>query len=161
MIKTSDLCDRYAAEIGIAEPIFKDYGGELAFSGPIVTIQVYEDNVLIRRAMEEPGEGCVLVIDGGGSLRRALVGDIMASLAKRNGWGGILINGCIRDAVELGRLPIGIKALNSMPLRPKKEGKGQRDVPVQFAGVTFAPGHYLYADADGVVVSSKELSLDH
>ncbi len=159
-IKTSDVCDRYAAEIQIADPVFKDYGGERYFSGPIATVQVFEDNVIVRKMLEEPGQGRVLVVDAGGSLRRAIIGETIAKIAHKNGWTGVVIHGAIRDADELTRVPVGIKALNAVPLRPKKEGIGQRDVAVKFAGVTFTPGHYLYADPDGIVVSPKKLALD-
>ncbi|MGE5263281.1 MAG: ribonuclease E activity regulator RraA, partial [Acidobacteriota bacterium] len=108
----------------------------------------------------EPGQGRVLVVDGGGSLRCALVGGIIADLAYKNGWAGILLHGCIRDSDEIARVPIAVKALNSNPLRPKKDGGGLRDIPVTFAGVTFAPGHYVYGDEDGVIVSAKELTLE-
>lgn len=159
-VKTTDLCDRYAAELIVAEPIFRDYGGVPFFAGKIETVQVYEDNILVRKILEEPGQGKVLVVDGGGSLRCALVGGIIADLAHRNGWAGILLYGCIRDSEEIARVPIGVKALNSNPLRPMKEGTGQTGIAVTFAGVTFTPGHYVYADEDGVIVSAKELTLD-
>ncbi len=158
MVKTSDLCDRYTPEIAVADPVFKDYGGTPFFAGQIATVQVYEDNILVRRALEEPGQGRVLVVDGGGSLRCALVGGIIADLAHRNGWAGILVYGCIRDSDEIARVPIGVKALNSNPLRPKKQGTGQVGIAVTFARVTFTPGHYVYADSDGIVVSAKELT---
>jgi regulator of ribonuclease activity A len=159
-IRTTDLCDRYATDLQIAEPIFKDYGGKLDFAGPIVTGKVYEDNVIVRKILEEPGSGRVLVVDGGGSLRRAIIGGIIADLACKNGWAGVLINGCIRDIGELAQISIGVKALNVIPLRPLKEGKGQRDIAVAFAGMTFTPGHYLYADEDGVVVSARKLEMN-
>lgn len=156
-IRTTDLCDRYSAELQIAEPIFRDYGGQLAFAGPIATVQSYEDNVIIRNILEGPGNGRVLVIDGGASLRRALVGGIIADLAYKSGWAGLLINGCIRDIGELARVPIGVKALNAIPLRPLKSGAGRKDIVLTFAGVHFTPGHFIYADEDGVVVSTREL----
>ena len=155
--RTTDLCDRYSAELQIAEPIFRDYGGQLAFAGPIATVQSYEDNVIIRSILEGPGNGRVLVIDGGASLRRALVGGIIADLAHKSGWAGLLINGCIRDIGELARVPIGVKALNAIPLRPLKSGAGRKDIVLTFAGVHFTPGHFIYADEDGVVVSTREL----
>jgi regulator of ribonuclease activity A len=157
MFKTADLCDEFATELQIAEPVLRDFGGRVEFRGLIVTIKVDDDNTSVRALLETPGDGRVLVIDNGGSLRCALVGDQLGELACRNAWTGIIVNGCIRDSVELGRLPIGIKALAAMPLRSNKRAPGQLDQPVQFAGVTFSPGHYLYADADGMVVASRPL----
>jgi len=157
--RTTDLCDTFFPNLQIAEPIFRDYGGKLDFAGTIVTARVYEDNGVVRKILEEPGNGRVLVVDGGGSLRRAIIGDHIGELACASGWAGVLINGCIRDIQGLGQILIGVKALNAIPLRPLKSGKGERDMVVSFAGVTFTPGHYLYADEDGVVVSEKELHL--
>jgi regulator of ribonuclease activity A len=157
--RTTDLCDKYFPDLQIAAPIFRDYGGKLDFEGPMVTVRTYEDNVIVRQILEEPGNGRVLVVDGGGSLRRAILGDHIAEIAFKSGWAGVLINGCIRDIAGLSKISIGIKALNAIPLRPLKAGVGERDTPVTFAGVTFIPGHYLYADEDGVVVSSKKLEL--
>jgi regulator of ribonuclease activity A len=156
-IKTADLCDAHAAELQVAEPIFRDYGGAAAFGGPISTVQVYEDNMLVRAALEQPGHGRVLVVDGGGSLRCALVGDLLAGLGVQNGWAGLVVYGCIRDSAEIARLPIGVRALATNPLRSAKRGEGQRDAPVTFAGVTFVPGQHLYADADGIVVAEHAL----
>ena len=124
----------------LAEPGFLDYGGRRSFSGPISTVRAPEDNSLVRKALEEPGQGRVLVVDGGGSRRCALVGDQLAALAQKNGWAGVVVNGCIRDAEEVGRTAIGVKALGTHPR------------------VTFRPGHYLYADADGIVTSETALS---
>ena len=156
--KTVDLCDQYAAELQVAAPIFRDYGGTIAFCGPISTVQVHEDNVLVRAALEEPGQGRVLVVDGGGSLRCALVGDQLAALGIGSGWAGIVINGCIRDIAALAELRIGIKALAANPLRSAKRGAGARDVAVTFAGLTWAPGQYLYADEDGIIVAGHPLA---
>ena len=155
--KTTDLCDQYAAELQVAAPIFHSYGGQVAFSGPISTLQVYEDNVLVRAALEEPGAGRVLVVDGGGSLRCALVGDQLAALGLSNGWAGVVINGCIRDVAVLAELSFGVKALASNPLRSAKQGTGARNVEVSFAGLTCKPGQFLYADEDGVIVAEGPL----
>lgn len=157
-IKTADLCDQHDAQVRVAEPVFRDFGGRRAFSGPVATVRAPEDNVLVRRALEEPGEGRVLVVDGGRSTRCALVGDVLAALAHRNGWAGIVVNGCIRDAAEIAGIPIGLKALGTVPRKSCKRGAGERDVPVRFAGVTFRPGEHLYADTDGIVVAGKELA---
>ena len=159
LISTADLCDAYSAEVRVAAPLLRDYGGSVVFKGPISTVRVFEDNVLVRAALEEPGAGRVLVVDGGGSLRCALVGDLLAALAQRNGWSGLIVHGCIRDVATVARLPIGVKALAANPLRSAKLGSGVRDEPVTFAGITFAPGEYLYADADGIVVAGRALDL--
>ena len=156
-ISTADLCDQHGDAV-VAEPIFSSFGGLSSFSGPIATVSVYEDNVLVRAAVEQPGAGRVLVVEGGGSLRCALVGDQLAALAHQNGWAGIVVHGCVRDSRALREVPIGIKALNTNPRKSAKLGAGEREVPVQFAGVTFEPGHYLYADEDGVIVSEQALA---
>ncbi|XXF80968.1 ribonuclease E activity regulator RraA [Myxococcaceae bacterium GXIMD 01537] len=155
--KTADLCDAHDGSVAVAEPGFQDFGGRRTFGGPIRTVRAPEDNTLVRQALEEPGQGHVLVVDGGGSRRCALVGDQLAALAERNGWAGLVVNGCIRDSEEVGRAAIGVKALGTHPRKSLKRGEGQRDIEVRFAGVTFKPGHWLYADADGVVVSEKSL----
>ena len=132
-------------------------GGAPAFGGPIATVQVLEDNVLVRQALEEPGRGRVLVIDGGGSLRCALLGDMLATLARDHGWAGIIVNGCVRDAEAIGALAVGVMALATHPRKSAKLGQGVRDVPVTFAGVTFRPGQVVYADRDGIVVAARPL----
>ena len=152
---TADLCDAHGPELQVAEPIFRDFGGTRAFSGAIVTVQVHEDNVLVRHALNHPGEGRVLVVDGGGSLRCALVGDQIAQMAAEHGWSGLVIHGCVRDVARLHRIPVGIKALASCPVRSAKEGKGKHLVSVRFAGVNFEPGAWLCADEDGVVVAAR------
>jgi regulator of ribonuclease activity A len=124
--KTTDLCDQYADELQVAAPIFRSYGGKIAFCGPISTVQVHEDNVLVRAALAEPGAGRVLVVDGGGSLRCALVGDQLAALGLGNGWAGVVINGCIRDVAALRELAFGVQALAATPLRSAKHGTGAR-----------------------------------
>jgi regulator of ribonuclease activity A len=155
---TADLCDAFAPSLQLAQPLFRDYGGTPRFAGPIDTVRVFEDNVLVRQALEAPGRGRVLVVDGGGSLRSALVGGRLAALARENGWAGLIVNGCIRDAAETRRIPIGIKALNTSPMRSGKSGAGERAVGVSFAGVAFTPGHFVYADEDGVVVAERSLA---
>lgn len=155
--KTCDLCDQHADDLQIAEPMFGDFGGRIAFCGPIATVKVFEDNVLVREALEEPGQGRVLVVDGGGSLRCALLGDRLAALAEENGWAGVVVNGCIRDSSAVAEVDLGVKALGVHPLKSVKRGVGERDVPVRFAGVGFVPGHYLYADEDGLLVAQRAL----
>lgn len=156
--KTSDLCDDFSERLRIASPLFQDYGGRRMFEGPVATVRVFEDNSLVRRTLEEPGEGRVLVVDGGGSMRCALVGDQLAALGVRNGWAGIVVYGCIRDAADVAGIEIGVKALTTHPLKSLKQDEGERDVPVTFAGITLAPGDYLYADEDGIVVAEEKLS---
>jgi regulator of ribonuclease activity A len=155
--KTTDLCDDFSDRLQVAEPIFGDYGGEIMFSGPIVTLKVFEDNSLVRSALEEPGHSRVLVVDGGGSMRCALLGDQLAELAEENKWAGVIVNSCIRDSAAIAEIPIGVKALGVHPLKSVKRGIGERDIPVRFAGITFLPDHYVYADEDGLLVSEKPL----
>ncbi|PPE73146.1 ribonuclease [Solimonas fluminis] len=154
---TTDLSDAHP-EAQVADPIFADFGGVLAFHGPIVTLKVFEDNAAVRTALEEKGEGRVLVVDGGGSTRCALVGGNLGVLGVKNGWAGIVVNGCIRDSEEIGGQEIGVKALAT---HPRKSEKGlhtaHRDKVVSFAGVTFKPGAWLYADADGILVSDTAI----
>jgi len=157
MFKTADLCDEFASELQVAAPLLRDFGGMVAFHGAIVTVKVDDDNTSVRALLETPGAGRVLVVDNGGSLRCALVGDQLGELGCRNAWAGIVVNGCIRDSEELRRLPIGVKALAAMPLRSQKRAPGQLDLPVHFAGVPFTPGDYLYADVDGIIVASRPL----
>lgn len=157
-IKTADLCDEHAERVSIADPIFRAYGGRPAFGGPITTLRVFEDNVLVRSALEEPGDGRVLVVDGAASMRCALLGDQLAALAADNGWAGVVVNGCIRDSADIAGIDIGVRALATMPLKSRKLGRGERDVTVAFAGVAFEPGHHLYADEDGLLVSADALA---
>ena len=137
---TPDLCDEFGDEVRVAEPLFRDWGGVTRFAGPIETLRVFEDNTLVREAVEAKGRGRVLVVDGGGSLRTALLGGKLAAIAHDNGWCGIVINGGIRDTDELAAVPIGVKALATIPRRSAKAGAGERGVRVTFAGVTFVPG---------------------
>ena len=154
---TADLYDEYGEKLQVAQPLFNDFGGRLKFHGQIATVKVHEDNSLVRTALEENGAGRVLVIDGGESLRCALVGDLLAQLGKDNDWAGIIVSGCIRDSAVIITIDIGVKALGTNPRKSVKKGAGDRDIPVTFAGVTFTPGHYLYADEDGILVSKEKL----
>jgi regulator of ribonuclease activity A len=156
--KTADLCDEHTTMVKVLTPIFRSYGGLTAFHGEIATVKVYEDNKLVREALDHDGKGKVLVIDGGGSLRCALIGDKMAQLALGNHWAGIIVNGCIRDSVELEEIAIGIRALNTNPIRSAKNGTGEVRIPVSFGGVTMTPGEHIYADADGIAVSKIRLT---
>lgn len=154
---TADLCDAHRSDLQVAEPILRDFGGTRAFAGAIVTVQVHDDNVLVRHALNHPGEGRVLVIDGEGSLRCALLGDQLAQMAVDHGWAGIVVHGCVRDVARLHRLPLGIKALAACPARSGKEGKGRHGTTLRFAGVTFEPGAWVYADEDGLLVAPRKL----
>lgn len=155
--RTADICDTHAAAVAVADPVFTSYGGRECFGGPVSTLRVHEDNVLVRAAVEEPGNGRVLVVDGGGSLRCALLGDMLATLAADNGWSGVLVHGCIRDSLEIGGIDVGVMALATNPLKSRKAGVGERDGIVAFAGVEFRPGWYVYADSDGILVSERAL----
>lgn len=155
---TTDISDAHAAELQHGAPLFQDYGGVIAFNGPIATLKVFEDNVMVRAAVEQPGAGRVLVVDGGGSMKCALFGGNLAALAAENGWAGVVINGCVRDRGELAAASVGVKALNHHPKRSAREGKGEADVVVTFADVTFTPGAWLYADADGIILAKTKLA---
>ena len=154
---TADLCDEHGDKVQVCEPLFHAFGGRRAFHGPISTVRCFEDNSRVKEAVESPGLGRVLVIDGGGSRRRALLGDKLGFAAVSNGWAGAIIYGCLRDSAELGRMEIGIRALGTMPLRSDKRGEGERDVGVRFAGVSFRPGDFVYVDEDGIIVSQTQL----
>ena len=156
-VATADLCDEFGPEVRVAEPLFRDWGGSMAFAGPVETLRVFEDNALVRQVLGSPGRGRVLVVDGGGSLRSALVGGNLAALAEQNGWAGIVVNGCVRDVDEIRAVAIGVKALHPVPRKSGKSGEGDQGVPVTFAGVTFTRGCHLYADRDGLIVADREL----
>ncbi|MBV6476972.1 MAG: ribonuclease E activity regulator RraA [Rhodocyclaceae bacterium] len=161
--QTADLCDKHearvrAGEVRVLEPMLNAYGGRDAFHGRIATLKLFEDNSLVRKALESAGEGRVLVIDGGGSLRCALVGDQLAALGVKNGWAGIVVYGCIRDSRAIGEMDLGVLALDSHPLKSIKKNVGEADIPVSFGDVTFTPGDYLYADEDGLLVSPDPLA---
>ena len=156
---TADLYDKYGDDLKVALPIFKDYGAKRIFHGPISTVKAHEDNSLVRTALEEPGKGRVLIVDGNESLRCAMLGDMLAKLGMENGWSGIIVFGCIRDADVITTIDIGVKALNTNPRKSLKQGLGDRDIPVSFAGITFNVGEYVYADTDGVIVSEKKIGM--
>lgn len=155
--QTADLCDAHEDKVRVVSPMFRSYGGRRAFCGPIATLKLFEDNGLVRTAVQSAGNGRVLVIDGGGSLRRALVGDQLALLAVKNGWSGLVVFGAIRDSEAIGAMDIGVFALATHPQKTLKKNEGDVDVPVCFGGVTFSPGEWLYADEDGVIVSVEPL----
>ena len=157
VIQTADLCDANEGKVRVVSPMFRSYGGRSAFGGPIATLKVFEDNSLVRKAFETDGAGRVLVIDGGGSLRCALVGDQLAQLGVNNGWAGVIVYGCIRDSRAIGEMDLGAFALGTHPLKSIKKGAGDTDIPVTFGGVTFVPGQYVHADEDVVIVSETPL----
>ena len=156
-IKTTDLCDYHADALRVLAPIFGDYGGRHGFAGVIQTVKTFEDNSRVREVLDTPGEGRVLVVDGSGSLRCALMGDQLAAKARDNGWAGLLVYGCVRDAADRADLDIGIKALNTHPCKSEKNGVGEIGVKVTFAGVTITPGEWLCADRDGIVIANEPL----
>jgi len=156
-VKITDLCDANP-DIAVVEPLFCDFGGISSFSGSITTLKVHEDNVLVRSQLEKPGDGRVLVVDGGGSKRCALLGDQLAKLGVENRWAGIVVYGCVRDSVELKKIPWGIKALTTHPKKSAKKGVGEVDIPINFGGVTFMPNHFVYVDEDGIVVAPQALT---
>lgn len=156
--KTADLCDDHTTMVSVLTPMFRNYGGVTAFHGEIATVRVLEDNKLVRDALSHDGKGKVLVIDGGGSLRTALVGDKLAQLACDNHWAGIIVNSCIRDSAAIGKIAVGVQALNTNPTRPAKNGTGESRVPVSFGGVTMKPGEHIYADEDGILVAKLRLA---
>ena len=151
---TADLVDLFGDQLASVALPFRSYGGQPRFSGPVVTVKCFEDNALLKQklAQEEAPEGKVLVVDGGGSYRSALVGDVIAGIAVERGWAGLVIHGVVRDSVALGGLPIGIKALGTNPAKSSKTGAGQADIAVEIAGVRFVPGDTVYCDEDGIVV---------
>lgn len=157
MISTADLSDEFGAQLQYSDILFTTHGARRQFHGPIRTVKVFEDNVLVKNYLAKPGEGHVLVVDGGGSMRCALVGDRLATMAMGNSWAGIIVYGCIRDSREIADIDIGIRALGTHPRRSIKKGEGNTDIPVRFAGVEFQPGHFVYADEDGIIVSPSEL----
>lgn len=153
---TPDLCDQFP-DVQVAEPVFRSFGGQARFAGAAVTVKCLNDNSRVRELAMTPGEGRVIVVDGGGSLRRALLGDLIAGNAVKNGWAGFLIFGCVRDVEVLATLPLGVQALASHPMKTDRRDLGEVDVPVSFAGVSVTPGNWIYADANGVLVAHARL----
>jgi len=156
---TPDLCDEYPELIQVVEPMFNNYGGRESFGGEIVTLKAFEDNSKVRELVATDGKGKVMVVDGGGSLRRAMLGDMLAEKAAQNGWEGIIIYGCIRDVDVIMETELGVQALATNPLKTDKKGLGELNVEVKFGGVVFVPGQYVYADNNGVIVSPEPLSM--
>ncbi|MBX7168221.1 MAG: ribonuclease E activity regulator RraA [Pirellulales bacterium] len=154
---TADLSDEFGDEVQVAAPLLVDFGGRRRFCGLVATVRCPEDNSLVRAALETPGAGRVLVVDGLGSRRVALLGDQLGELAVRNGWSGVVVYGCVRDTAALAQLDLGVKALAAQPRKSLKRNHGDREVTVSFAGVTIAPGAWLYADEDGILVAPRPL----
>ncbi len=157
---TSALCDVYLDQVDVVEPMFSNFGGCASFAGQITTVKCFEDSGLIRSVLEEDGTGRVLLVDGGGSLRRALIDAELASLAEENEWEGLVIYGCVREVDELEDMSIGIQALASIPVGAVSQDIGELDVPVNFGGVTFLPEDYIYADNTGVIISQEPLDIE-
>lgn len=158
-IVTPDLCDAHPELVRVVEPLFTNYGGRSAFGGEILTIKCHEDNSLVKEQVGKPGNGRVMVVDGGGSLRCALLGDMLAAKAVENGWAGIIIYGCIRDVDDIRTMDLGVQALRTIPIKSNRQGRGDLNIPVTFGGVTFRPGEYVYADNNGIIVASEALSM--
>jgi regulator of ribonuclease activity A len=163
-IPTCDLCDAHKNDLSggfrVVPSVWRSFGAVTRFAGPVVTVKCFEDNSCVKSAVESPGEGRVLVVDGGASMRRALLGGNLGAAAARNGWAGVVIDGCVRDVAELAQCRTGILALASMPLPTERRNQGQRDVPVLVQGVWVRPGDWLYADEDGVVVADRQLQAE-
>jgi regulator of ribonuclease activity A len=155
---TSALCDMYIDQVDVVEPMFSNFGGRTSFAGQITTIKCFEDNGLIREVLEQDGVGRILLIDGGGSLRRALLDAELATLAEENEWEGIVVYGCVREIDDLEETNLGIQAIASIPVGAANQGVGEADIPVNFGGVTFLPDDYLYADSTGIIISPEALS---
>lgn len=160
---TTDLCDDHPqlledGRLAVLPPVFRHFGRQVRFSGRVTTLKVFEDNALVRSTLEAPGNGNVLVVDGGASLRRALVGGQLALLAQDNGWAGIVVDGCVRDTEEIDSCEIGVRALAAHPQKSSKKGVGERNVRVVISGVAVNPGDWIYADADGVLVAQQKLA---
>jgi regulator of ribonuclease activity A len=155
-ISTPDLSDE-APEVRALELQFRNFGAIKQFGGQVVTIKCHEDNSLVKQCVDEAGLGRVIVVDGGGSQRRALLGDMLAEKAAANGWAGLVINGVIRDVDEIGQTNLGVQALGTCPIKTEKLGVGQRDITIQMGGVDIAPGDYVYADNNGIIVSKRAL----
>ncbi len=155
---TADLMDEHPEAYRSCETQFRQFGAAKEFSGRIRTVRCFHDTVLVKRVLAEPGDGQVLVIDGGGSLACALMGDVTAGMAASRGWSGLVIHGAVRDSDELAHIPLGIKALGTNPRKPRQDGIGEIDRPVIFGGVHFVPGQMLWSDSDGVVVADSHRS---
>lgn len=158
-ISTPDLCDEFEGQVKVLDALFNNYGGVDAFFGEAVTIKCFEDNSVVKQLVDTQGEGRVIVMDGGGSLRRAILGDMLAENASKNGWAGMVIYGCIRDCDQIAQIKLGVKALNTHPMKTEKRGLGDLNIPVIFAGQTIKPGDWVYSDNNGIIVAESELQI--
>ena len=158
MQSTPDLCDQYPELVRVVEPMLSNFGGREQFCGQVTTIKFFEDNSLVKQLVGTSGEGSVIVVDAGGSLRRACLGDMLAEQAASNGWAGLIIYGCIRDVDQIRATDIGVQALGVHPMKTDKKGVGELNIPVTFGGVTFAPKDYVYADNNGIILSAEPLA---
>ena len=154
-----DLFDEHANELRLAAPIFNDYGGKKIFFGEIVTVSCYNDNSKVKELVATDGSNKVMVVDGKASITNALLGDMLAEQAVKNGWQAIVINGCIRDAGTIATLALGVKALGCCPIKTEKLGIGEININISFAGLDFIPGHYIYGDSNGLAISKTLLSF--
>lgn len=156
-VNTCDLCDAHPDRVQVLEPMLHNFGGRDAFGGPISTVKCFEDNSFVKKRLAEDGDGRVLVVDGGASIRRALLGGDVATMAAENGWSGVVIYGCVRDVGELIEIDLGIQAMGAVPMKTRKRDVGELDVPLNFGGVNFHSGDWLYADDNGVIVADGDL----
>ena len=156
-IITPDLCDEYPDLVQVLTPMLQNFGGVDSFGGEIVTVKCHEDNSIVKEQVAQPGQGKVMVVDGGGSMRNALLGDMLAEKAAENGWEGLVIYGCIRDVDVIRQTQLGVQAISTNPRKTEKRGIGDLNIPVTFGGVTFVPGQYVYADNNGVIVAPTKL----
>lgn len=160
MIPVCDLCDAHGDKLQVLDPVFQSYGGAACFFGPAETVRTHEDNSRVREAVMEPGNSRVLVVDGGGSLKRSLLGGDLAGKAARNGWAGVIVYGAVRDAHELEAENLGVLALSLIPMKTEKRGLGERGLPIAIAGASLAAGDWIYADRDGVIVAPSPIHED-
>lgn len=154
---TADLCDAHEGAVQVLLAPWRDYGGRPAFCGEVSTVRAFEDNSRVREAVHEPGRGRVLLVDGGASLARAMLGDLLAAKAVENGWKGVIVLGAIRDSASIGAMDLGVKALGTVPRKTERKGMGERDVTLTFGAVEVRPGQWIYADGDGVIVAATRL----
>lgn len=155
---TADLCDAHEGAVQVLLAPWRDYGGRRAFCGEASTVRAFEDNSRVREAVHEPGRGRVLLVDGGGSLARAMLGDLLAAKAVENGWNGVIVLGAIRDSHAMAAMDLGVKALGTVPRKTERKGAGERDVVLSIGEVVLRPGQWIYADGDGVIVAESRLS---
>lgn len=160
IISTPDLCDQYGDAVQVLEPLFRHYGQLRQFGGKVATVKCFEDNSKVGELLSADGDGRILVVDGGASSRRSLLGDRLVAKAQQNNWAGILIYGFLRDVEDIAEMPMAVMAMGSIPRKTDKRGEGRVNIPVRFAGVTISPGDYIYADASGIILAKESIALD-